>query len=577
MCDLCGIANHYGGSVKGIDITAKAIQKVNAPAAYRNKEYGEEVDWVLFGMLWVKIDNQYSVLNCKNFATKAFIENLNEYHFVYGCITAAVPKGKVIGSSGNILLPYVVLKGTIGTDYSSKAILYMNKWNYAQGKFIVHACGISTLDLTKVPKDMQVVFYNTCESSMNSLVNELKVFNIDGICKCGTSGVRGVPEPIISCETFVEIDDNCKILGRKVATESNLVSIVPILEYDVYDSTGHSTEVHTETGLTIRNGRAFYNRDKFYLNKEFEEGLSGLLKSSADKINKTIDTFSNCKGYDIYNEKKYLVEKIIKHYYRKPVEGFGMTGRTLLNNVLSKALTKGVLTSVYSEEIDEYNSTVSNEAMCYEASIRLRYTTSEAWVSIIQNDKFEAIEFLNAWLNKDFKDKETGVLIIRDGQLLMLFVEEILKLGSDIHSLVKPDNALFTMIQENPYNLVYISASTSILDMDKFAMWVNKFNDASLENSRCVAFVHSMLIDENNTVVDCRTSIPATELYTRIKYGFEVTGAYHKQISMNKGYAVDRNVLTNVKAYLYNAQDKGFSLDSSLVPVKSGIKNAAAV
>lgn len=564
-CDLVRLTHSYGGAVKGLTFTLKVIKAVPTPRDFATVT-GHGCQWVQCGILWVQLNHIKARQYCKNVSLQSYLNSLPEYMLGYGCIYICTRDNEVV-QGDTVRVPYITVSdANLSAAKRSPAVLYLNRWDKNELGWSAVGGNISALSIPRSQDSLQVLFENFVKLSMNTLVNNIKLFDAEKLIMAGSTTVTSVP-PVaeLPVETIVEVDDENTIIARHKEDEPEAVQMSLLPQEGDYVVFGES-----HTGITVRNGRSYYNRDSFYDNPAFISGLVQLLQTSEKKVNQQLVPLADYASYDISQLKDVICTNIASYYTRKPSDGFGMTGRTLFKNVMTKAMENGIWSDVSESEVRGYASAHNIDLPFNNISVDV--TDAEYLLSIFQDDYAQTIKFLDKWQQGDVMQvaDEFKPFFIRENRLVWLFIAEILKLKYKFEPLIDYRGTLYTLISQNPYNLIYYSSSISILDMDKIAMLMGVFNKPELEAARCVAFIHSVMVDEDNSVVNCRTCVPKQEILTRLKYGYTVPATMQKQLLMNSGYAIERNMLINVTTYL-GVSEKNFVLTQTEFE-KSGTK-----
>lgn len=563
VCDLVGLANKFNENIKGFDIAAKVISKIETPPAFRSK-CGDDVDWVRCGMLWTNVRKSYVNLSAKSIELKTFVQdNYKKTHFLFGCIDIAVPRGTVVNAEGNILMPYIKVQGTISADRYNKAHLYMQSWLFDNGKYIFKPTTVTTLDVEGESEAVKTVFFNAVNGGMARLVVRLKVFDTDRLVQAGTTYKGPITCVELTRETRVIVDDNGMITERVQEQTVGMTNIFkPVEEQQLTFSDMPTNPVvpvvkapdimppADEKGKCVWHGRTYYNREQFYDNAPFTEALGRKLETARAKVQRIVKALENYSYYDYADVKSALIMALNRGYNVKAGDGIGVTGRHLLHAVLEKALNLGYFGSITSTDIAQYNAGVQQNY--YGGTIKCTKKDMNDLYAHITENSTNALDFLTIWAIPDVNKVPVLYLplYLRSAQLVYLFIAEILRIRSDLTPLMDCSGSVLGLIADNPYNLGFLDSSISISDMDKLAMLFNTFNKASVRDSRCVAFMHSIMTDENNRVIDSSTCVVREKLEKRLKYGYEVNKMLEKQLTCNPGYAVSKGMLVNAQTYL---------------------------
>lgn len=566
VCDLVGVVANYGSPVKGIEITGKVIREVNPPANLANQTT-TDTTWALLGLLWMKLDKPYIMMNCKSPAMKSFLHGVADYSYVYGSMIVALPRGECINLSGDVVIPYITLQGTISCDKNNKANLIMNKWRYDNGNYFLIPNQVGVLTTSNLPLDMQVVYTNTLTRSMNSLVKEVGILNCDNIPMAGGERLKDVGMPSWNVNPIVSVDENTQITG---VVDTNLgVNISEQLTLD-------NIEVDHGHGKISKRGRMFYNRDKFYVNTEFVNNLSARLNDCSIKVNNFIGDWRNqYQRYDLTGLKNALQLSVVKHFVRKPiVESYGTfnyTGRALLISVLKKAMERDLFRSVSKKAVIRWmNNKEGHISPTWQPeAISISESDANNADSLLTVDIQTVMFVLECWAAEEAEDPLIKVMIVREAQFMLLFLAELLKLKYDFVSLYNKVPEIFNILATNPYMLVFFDSDVPIIELDRLAMFFGVFGKAELDVSRSIAFVHSIMTDANNNVVNSRTMVPVVDLQSRMKYGYTVLQGFSNRMEEVMGVtqladkyycsAVDKSILAGVTAY-FNIPSGNFKL-----------------
>lgn len=593
MCDLLGLTHSYGGALKNIDITGKIIKEVPCPNSLLPNGNNDNIVWVQLGMYFMHMDHVSVASACKNPTTLRFINNLQDYHYVYGCAVVALPKKYCYEPNGQMRYNTVTVNGNVTYDRQNKGRIIINKWIKDGDAFIPSPVYMSSprLDAEPVvyPEDMRILFKNLQKSSMNAYIKGMHLFDTDSLPLCGGDVKYLISSPKSCRSTSVEVTESDMVIVKRV-DETNQPTVnfrMPAFEgnapvqpevdgnYEVFrpsnavaimDRPDTQPEIEPSiiddgTGRIIKGGRAYYNRPSFRENELFEKAITRVLANSEEKVNNILTKLESYSSYDITNIKDNIASGIIKNFGRKATPG-AYTGKTILQNVLKKARECGILGTVYACEVSDAASQ-RMEFLTFDSKVVLKKSAIDDCIAS-SYDVGYATALLNAWASctYDANFAAGNVMALRDAKFLMLFLGEILKLKYDFSDLITPSATLISVIFENPYYLVYFDSNIPMADLDRLAMWVNKFNDPMFEESRCVAFVHSIMIDESNPLVNDRTIIKYEDLCSKLRYGYEVNSILKRQIEANNGYAVDTATLQNAIHFL-NANPVGFELKAA--------------
>jgi len=531
MLDLLGFCKLCNGTLKGIGLAVKVLRAVETD--------GDNV-WAQVGLLWADVDKKVLETKIRSIDSALYMENIQRYHYLYGFATALLPNNnELFVNDAYIMLTNPVIRLEKGK--SSIRLCNYSKPD-AFNNFVMIPCKTAPINYMALQEDVRIVFDNIRKSSMNDLIKK-NIFDMKGIQLCGNSS-NVVNMPAVTHSTKIIVDDNDNIISRASST-------------DLLFGQKSDTIANLDEDYVVKNGRKYYNRKSFRYNDTFIKSMETLMKSSAEKVgsivNKIDISIKSCNNTNINILKTNLVNGIITNLKFKPEPNKGITGFSLIYKVFNMAMETGLFDSVKGDEIAEY---YENDNAISLGTDKIIITAQDRESVLGQlKESYTVIEVMENWLNnKPMTDSVFNVLHIRSNKFLMLFICVLLSVNARIVEQMDNSDSVFRIMSTNVYNLVFIYNFLSISDLDKLAMLMGVFDNINYEDSRCIAYLHAMMTDENDYLINYRTCVPIRELQN-LRYGYEVTKMYHNKLLNNKGYAVDYDTMLNARAYLGLSND----------------------
>lgn len=534
MLDLVGLVANSSVKLRHCKTGVKVIKEVKT-----NRELPIDIAPVLVGLLWVDLPKDAIQSELMNLAEsqcspelRTYLYNLglNTSYFLYGTATAYIPRTLLMDIEKGKVTPYQMLTGGIYASRESKTKLELVSWGKEAGtdKFVVCPVFCSAILQKYLPKDRAVVLNSLEQTTMQDLIKNKRIFDIDNLVCCGAPVGTLIPKTIKTCiSTSVLLGTDGCIMQRvayKVATQQdpqlqfNLSSVTqPTVKQVALKRIGGYNAIEQTAGSS-----------EFVENTVLTDYLEELLKSSTSKIEEKqseLDTVTTPFSDTLMNA---VAKKLSIYYKKKPENNRGLTGRVILKKVFKRAEECGLITTRCKEQL------ISDT----------EYTQS----------------ILDYWSGVAAVPKEATAGLKNVSDMFMLILCTLLEIKQNIVSSNFGNADIVTVCKTNPYNLVYFNNHVAILDLDKLAMFFGVFKQEDFK-PRCVAYMHSLLTDADNTLINSRTCIPHQDLLRGIKYGFAVTQAYNDLI-VASGYAVNLNIIENLNYYFPHIEKDSFRLKS---------------
>lgn len=436
---------------------------------------------------------------------------------------------------------------------------------------------------------------------------------------------------LVASENPSIIDSNNTALNRAQTSDTLDLNADVVMsnqgtsQFVEYNSTGLSMQVNNpvrrdnpEKGIMYRAGRAYYNRKEFYEDMDFLYELENLLEASKKKVEvkvgelgkfevkgaewqnfcalNNLSTSGAVDGEMFYRTKtKNILQNMwslfISHiggvktmWKHKPmvtIDGNVYKGSTcymLCRELFEKAFDWGLLWVDETKIKQPYADFVADAIQSITDNAKLAKILS----IVIDKDAYEGIEAVDVKVANGYTTLSVMSQLIEslktNSEIWLLLLASVLfdikyNFGRYMLPYFKKDDDIkhediFAWMGRNPYDLVFVIGDMKIRDLDRLAMLMGVFENTAYEQSRAVAYLHSVMLNDNDKNVRGKTAVALKEVYRWFVYGFNVAATDARRM-INDTIAVPYPVYVNATIF-GGVKAQNFTQTARRIPSLSG-------